>query len=100
PHSRLYSLPLHDALPIWTDLLPREHARARHETDDALARSTYSCDRSGRAPWHREYRRRREKPSRRDRTRGERASRHISRARLTEDRKSTRLNSSHQIISY
>src|SRR5258708_22439205 len=80
--TEIYTLSLHDALPILAPVVaPRDRparARTRHGGLRELPRPT-----------------RRERP-RRARRRGDRVHRVSSRR----DRKSTRLNSSHQIISY
>src|SRR5947208_15532878 len=89
--TAIYTLSLHDALPISPGDRERALAGARHRPERA--------DREGRQPLRREARAPRLQPRRGARAAPEgglpgRGDRH------REDRKSTRLNSSHQIISY
>src|SRR5207244_10740014 len=93
--SSLYTLSLHDALPIWDPVFPsvsislgprfRGDERERERT---LNPSTQSACCSGEAP-----RALIQGPRRR-------ISPHAQSHGQAQDRKSTRLNSSHQIISY
>src|SRR5947207_8242044 len=77
PTTEIYTLSLHDALPISREQQPTNHG--------ALLRR-YPARARGR-PWSG----RRQPPSR---------SPHLRRVAASRDRKSTRLNSSHTVISY
>src|SRR5205807_9052081 len=83
PTPKIYTLSLHDALPI---LFRRRHARAIHVHTDRRR--------------HHQEQRARERHDLRARRSADRRRRPASEHRHREDRKSTRLNSSHLVISY